>query len=1277
MTTFYYYWYNQNDYFYGATYDTDSSQGLFSGYSFNSTDETGTSGFYYVYASTAGNAYSLGEDQAYTRYYYDGDTGEIDYEPYYSATYGYMAGSGMLTSYDYADFGTGDYSNALYGYNGYYEASSPAATQVTYNYYWTNGSDYYYGSTYDADGSQGLYDGYTYYATDETGASGFYYVYSSSAGNAYGLSDDQAYHTFYYDSESGQTDYSTYYTSLYGYALGSGMTGSYDYADFDDGDVSGGLYGYYGYYEATDEGTSASYWYYWTNGSDSYYGVTYDADGSQGLYDGYTYATTDENGLAGEYVVYSVTSGNAYGLSDDQAYHTYYYDGETGQGDTTLYYTTAYGYTFGTGMLGSYDYADFDDGDITDGFYGYYGYYEADDEAPDVTFYYYWSNGTDFYYGSTYDSDGSQGLYNGYTYSTTDENGNSSFYYVYSGTSSNGYGLGEDQARHSYYYDGETGQYDYTPEYTETYGYALGSGMLGSYDYVDFDDGFFDSNALYGSYGYYEADDESEQSTYYFYWYNGSDLYYGVTQDADGSQALDEGYVYYTTDDTGATGYYYVYASTASNVFSLGEDRVLFTSYYDGDTGQTDYDPYYSTLYGYALGDGMLTAYDYVDFDDGYFDGEGLFGNYGYYTATDEAPDNTFYYFWTNGSDHYYGVTYDGDGSQGLYDGYNYTTTDENGNTSTYYVYNATADNFYGMGEDQAFHDYYYDGETGQYDYDPYATSVFGYAYGSGMLGSYDEVDFDDGNYTDGLYGDYGYYEADDEAADATYYYYWYSASDFYYGVAYDVDGSQGLYLGYSYTTTDENGNTSVYYVYSTTDANAYNLSDDQTYHRYYYDGETGQYDYDPYYTTTYGYALGTGMLDAHDTVDFDDGDYTEGNYGSYGFYEADDTNPAGTTYSYVWDNGTDYYYGFTFDSDNSQGLSVGYTYNSTDETGASGYYYVYATTSGNTYSLGEDQAYHSYYYDGNTGQTDTSTYYTSYYGYAAGSGMIASYDFVDFGDGTYTDGYYGNYGLYEATDEADATYYYLWTSVDDYYYGYTYDADASQGLYVGYSYTTTDENGNTSTYYVYSSTIANTTGLSDDQAYHTNYYDGESGQIDYNPYYTTAYGYAQGSGMLGSHDFVDFDDGDYTDGNYGSNGYYEADDYVPAEAATYTFFWYNGTDVYYGYTYDEDGSQGLSLGDAIEVTDETGVIAYYYVYGETSENTQSLGDDEVFFFYYYDGETGQEDFDPYYSTLNGHAEGSGMLLAYDEVDFGDGDYTDGLFGNNGFYEADDTVDIT
>ena len=62
-----------------------------------------------------------------------------------------------------------------------------------------------------------------------------------------------------------------------------------------------------------------------------------------------------------------------------------------------------------------------------------------------------------------------------------------------------------------------------------------------------------------------------------------------------------------------------------------------------------------------------------------------------------------------------------------------------------------------------------------------------------------------------------------------------------------------------------------------------------------------------------------------------------------------------------------------------------------------------------------------------------------------------------------------------------------------------------------------------------------------------------------------------------------------------------------------------------------------------------------------------------MFFFYYLDGETGQEDFDPYYSTLNGHAEGSGMLLAYDEVDFGDGDYTDGLFGNNGFYEADDT----
>ena len=142
-----------------------------------------------------------------------------------------------------------------------------------------------------------------------------------------------------------------------------------------------------------------SFKYVWYNGTDFYYGSTYDSDDSQGLYAGFNYTTTDETGAAAYYYVYAATSGNDYGLSEDQAYHYYYYDFETAQYDYDLYSTSSSGYAFGSGMIGSYDYADFGDGDISEGLYGYNGYYVADDDAAvDVTYAYYWSNGTDYYY---------------------------------------------------------------------------------------------------------------------------------------------------------------------------------------------------------------------------------------------------------------------------------------------------------------------------------------------------------------------------------------------------------------------------------------------------------------------------------------------------------------------------------------------------------------------------------------------------------------------------------------------------------------------------------------------------------------------------------------------------------------------------------------------------------------------------------------------------------------------------------------------------------------
>ena len=97
-----------------------------------------------------------GDDYARFYYYYDGETGIEDYDPYYSATYGYSAGTGMIGTYDYVDLGDGDDTEGLFG-GGYYEADQEYYGETFY-YVWSNGLDYAYGYTFDADRSQGLYE---------------------------------------------------------------------------------------------------------------------------------------------------------------------------------------------------------------------------------------------------------------------------------------------------------------------------------------------------------------------------------------------------------------------------------------------------------------------------------------------------------------------------------------------------------------------------------------------------------------------------------------------------------------------------------------------------------------------------------------------------------------------------------------------------------------------------------------------------------------------------------------------------------------------------------------------------------------------------------------------------------------------------------------------------------------------------------------------------------------------------------------------------------------
>lgn len=250
----------------------------------------------------------------------------------------------------------------------------------------------------------------------------------------------------------------------------------------------------------------------------------------------------------------------------------------------------------------------------------------------------------------------------------------------------------------------------------------------------------------------------------------------------------------------------------------------------------------------------------------------------------------------------------------------------------------------------------------------------------------------------------------------------------------------------------------------------------------------------------------------------------------------------------------------------------------------------------------------------------------------------------------------------------AAQTYYYYWYDPEsgDVFYGYTFDDDGSQGLSDDFFFQTTTENGSSAYYYVNSSTDGNVHNLQDDQAYITHYYDGETGQYDLDPYYSTTEGYARGSGMIDSYDYAT----SFEDSLFGYNGYYEADN----PGYTYFYYWYDPAsgDVFYGYTYDSDGSQGLSVDYAHHVTTENGTPAYFYVNSAELGNTRGLQDDLAFITHYYDGETGQYDTTPYHSTSDGYAAGYGMVNSYDHVDFEDGVYDGSLFGLGGVYEADD-----
>jgi hypothetical protein len=204
-----------------------------------------------------------------------------------------------------------------------------------------------------------------------------------------------------------------------------------------------------------------------------------------------------------------------------------------------------------------------------------------------------------------------------------------------------------------------------------------------------------------------------------------------------------------------------------------------------------------------------------------------------------------------------------------------------------------------------------------------------------------------------------------------------------------------------------------------------------------------------------------------------------------------------------------------------------------------------------------------------------------------------------------------------------------------DQYDGFVYD---NQGKYaVGSTFVSpTDQAGGTWTYYVYN--IAATSNVSSNyngQVYDYAFYDKDQGATPLTPFYY-GLGYASGQNFLGS-------DTDYIL----ENGTYEKfSDYyvVPDMKADYFLAYESKTgDVYYGYTYDDQGKYAVGS-TFVSPTDQAGGTWTYYVYSvAAAPNVSTVYNGQVYDTAYYDKDRGAAPYTPFYDGL-GYASGQNFL---------------------------------
>ncbi|MFZ5447842.1 MAG: DNRLRE domain-containing protein [Thermodesulfobacteriota bacterium] len=1103
--------YGNGDYYTGTVYGLyDPSgqnwdQGYQVGWTLEVIDEHGLIGQYQITGYT-----SLGLDDSqrgnvYVNHYYDFETNTL----YIPVNAGTARTSNFLT-YEF-DYIISSGEPAFYFAGGYYEADWWEARAYDFTFTYGNG-DYYTGTVYgrfDYAGEnwdQGYNYGWNLEVVDEHGLTGQYQITGYAS---LGLDDSQRGHVYveeYYDQET-----ETLYTPV---NAGTARTSNFLTYEFDY-IISSGEPAFYfagGYYEA-DWWEARAYDFTFTYGNGDYYTGTvygrFDYAGEnwdQGYNYGWNLEVVDEHGLTGQYQITGYTSLGQDDSQRGQVYVDEYYDQET----ETLYTPVNAG-TARTSNFLTYEF----DYIISSGepaFYFAGGYYEADwweARAYDFTFTY--GNG-DYYTGTVYGrfdyagENWDQGYQVDWTLDTADEHDLPGQYRITGYTS---LGLDDSQRGHVYvdeYYDFEM-NYLYSPVSAGT---ALTANFLGTeFDYII---SYGEPAFMFGG-GTIEADWWETIKYNFTFTYGNGDYYTGTVYgrfDYAGEN-WDQGYqvswTLATTDEHGLTGQYQITGYTSLGLDDSQRGNVYVDEYYDQET-DTLYTPVNT---GYAVGSSFLgTEYDYII---SYGEPAFSFGG-GYYEADLDLVAYAFQFTYGNG-DYYTGTVYAAP-EYGYSINYTQTLVDENNLTGTYEITGTAASggNFVG----QVYVTSYYDSESGQtFDLTNELVPL-----GSNYLGSESDSIIMSG-VPEYYYGNHDgtFYEAD-LVAYAYAFTFTYNNGDYYTGSVYAAP-EYGYSTSYTWTTTAENGQSAMYAISAVSGGYDFSLAG-QVYVDSYYDYASGT----PYTPVSTGAAVGLTYL----TSEYDyiiQAGIPEYYFGG-GYYEADvKANRYDFYYSYYNGSG-DNYYGYVY-APADYGYSVGYTLWTQDETGYSGYYYIYASENAAVDYTRSGQVFVTSYYDAESGVTYTpvST------GAAVGLTYLTSeYDYIIQAD---IPPYYFGGGYYEADAQINRYdfYYSNYYGSGDYYYGYVY-APADYGYSVGYTLWTQDETGYNGYYYIYASEGATVIYTDAGQVYVTLYYDAESGAT-YTPVSTgTAVGVAY---LTSEHDYI-IQAGipEY----YFGGGYYEAD---------------------------------------------------------------------------------------------------------------------------------------